>query len=251
MRVFVLVLVLFSLRIATAQDSTSPSAISPYIEEATKKWEAAIVKLEELNGQETHPDDSVLFIGSSSVRRWNTIEEDVAPHHPIRRGYGGAKFSDVAVYARRLVYPHKYRALVMFVGNDVQGKDSDKTPDEVEPLVRHIMEVSRKHQPEAPVLIIEVTPTSSRFEAWKQIRELNARLRDIALTTPHTYFIATAEHYLHPNGTPCDELFVNDLLHLNREGYKVWASLVRRRLDEVLRLETLTRLTSPDTEQTE
>ena len=164
-----LVLLLFSTTFA--QDSLP--AIEPYVEEATKKWEKEIVKLETRNGQESHADDSVLFIGSSSIRLWKTIEEDVAPYHPIRRGYGGAKFSDVAVYARRLIYPHKYRALVMFVANDVQGKDNDKTPDEVEPLVRHIMDVSRAHQPEAPILIIEVTPTSSRFKTWKEIRALN------------------------------------------------------------------------------
>jgi lysophospholipase L1-like esterase len=34
---------------------------------------------------------------------------------------------------------------------------------------------------------------------------------------------------------PRPELFVEDKLHLSELGYELWASLIRRRLDEVLR----------------
>lgn len=227
---------------STEQPTESSSVLEPYREAAIEKWEQAILQLEKKDATEAHSDSSVLFIGSSSIRLWKTIVEDIAPYHPIQRGYGGARFSDVAVYAERLIQPHQYRALVVFVANDIQGKDTDHTVDEVASLVRHIMDVSRQHQPKAPILFIEITPTASRFAAWPEIRRLNARLRDIALATPHTYFIPTAQHYLHPDATPRDELFVDDKLHLNREGYSIWANLVRRRLDEVLRLETMTRV---------
>ena len=117
----------------------------------------------ELNGDEQHSSDAILFIGSSSIRRWGDIAIDMAPYRPIQRGYGGAKYSDVAVFAERLIQPHRYRALVMFVGNDVSGKPQDHTPEEVERLVRYIVDVSLKHQSDAPVLLIEVTPTRKRF----------------------------------------------------------------------------------------
>ena len=212
--------------------------LAPYRSQAVEKWETAIQKLEASDQNESHPDGSILFVGSSSIRLWKTIAEDVAPYHPIQRGYGGAKFSDVAVFTKRLILPHQYRAMVVFVANDIQGKESDHTVDEVEQLVRHVLNVSRQHQPLSPVLLIEVTPTSRRFAAWQKIRELNSRLRDVALTTPHTHFIPTAGHYLQPStGLPRDELFVNDKLHLNRDGYRIWGNIVRRRLDEVLRLE--------------
>ena len=252
----VLPFVIVSTSSAISQEKQSakgnePPVIEEYREEATKRWEKAILQLEEKNGDEAHSEDSILFIGSSSIRRWNTIEEDVAPYKPIQRGYGGARFTDVAVYARRLIAPHQYRAMVVFVANDIRGKADDLTPDEVAPLVRHVLEVSQRHQPEAPVLLIEITPTSSRFAAWDKIRGLNARLRDIALTTPHVYFIPTASHYLSPAGQPRNELFVKDLLHLNREGYRIWGSLVRRRLDDALRLETTARLNESATTGTE
>lgn len=48
------------------------------------------------------PEDSVLFVGSSSVRMWREhIATGMAPHHPIERGLGGSRWHDVAVHADR------------------------------------------------------------------------------------------------------------------------------------------------------
>jgi lysophospholipase L1-like esterase len=160
----------------------------------------------------------------------------MAPYRTIQRGYGGSKYSDVAVFAERLLHPHQYRALVVFVGNDVAGKPEDHTPGQVEQWVRSIVGVSHEHQPESPVLLIEVTPTEKRFSVWPRIRDVNARLREVALTTANTYFIATAGQFLDPQGNPRSELFGDDRLHLNSAGYDLWSELIRRRLDEVLRM---------------
>lgn len=215
--------------------SEAPS--DPFRSSAIERWEKDIQQIETRDAAEEDPADAILFVGSSSIRRWDTIATDMAPYRTIQRGFGGSKYSDVAVYAERLFHPHQYRALVIFVGNDVAGSSGDRTPDQVERWVRYIVEVSRAHQPDAPVLLIEVTPTEKRFRAWPKIRELNARLRDIALSTAHTYFVATAGQMLDPQGNPRGELFGDDRLHLNADGYQLWAKLIRRRLNEVLRLE--------------
>ena len=212
-----------------------PQFLEQYRSAAIEKWEESITKLEQRDAAEVDPADGILFLGSSSIRRWDDIAIDMAPYRPIQRGYGGAKYGDVAVFAERLIRPHQYRALVIFVANDVSGKADDRSPRQVGECVRHVMQVSRQHQPHAPVLLIEVTPTEKRWAVWDKIRQVNARLREIALSTPDTYFIATASHFLRPDGTPRSELFVEDKLHLNQAGYDVWSSLIRRRLDEVFR----------------
>jgi len=197
------------------------------------KWEDDIRELETLDETQPDPPAAVLFVGSSSIRLWQTIDRDMAPYRSIRRGYGGSKYSDVAHYARRLITPHQYHALVLFVGNDVSGGESDHTPDQVQTWVQQILEVSHSHRPGAPILIVEVTPTPKRFDAWPKIRQLNARLREIALTRPDTYFVSTADHYLDRNNVPRQDLFGEDRLHQNEAGYQLWSSLIRRRLDEV------------------
>lgn len=202
---------------------------------AIEKWSEDIEKLAARDAAEPDPRDAVLFIGSSSIRLWGkTIRADVAPYQPIERGYGGAKFTDIAVFADRLITPHQYRALVVFAANDVSGKPEDRTLAEIEAAVKQILAVSAQHAPQAPMLIVEVTPTRSRFDAWDQIRAVNALLREICLTTPNCYFVPTAEHYLTAEGEPRDELFGDDELHLNAFGYQLWGRLIRTRLDQIL-----------------
>ena len=233
MRFLFLFVVLMTSSYSMAQDSAD-ELLAPYRKKAEEKWSKSIDAFDALNRIEKHPENAILFIGSSSIRRWSTMATDMAPFPTIRRGYGGAKFTDLAVFVDRIVTPHKYRALVIFVGNGVVGKPEDHTPDQIERLARHVVKVSHTHQPAAPVFLIEITPCESRFDAWSKIRAVNARLREVALSTPDTYFIPTASHFLKADGTPRPELFVADRLHLNEAGYKLWSILIRRRLKDVL-----------------
>lgn len=219
--------------ISQAQND-SAQLLAPYREAAQKKWTKAIDAFDDLNKKEIDPSDAIMFIGSSSIRRWETMAKDMAPYPTIRRGYGGAKFTDMGVFVKRIVTPHRYRALVMFIGNGVTGDPKDHTPDQIEALTRHIVSVSQGHQTKTPVFLIEITPCQKRFKAWPKIRAVNSRLREIALSTPHIYFIPTASNYLKPDGTPRSELFVEDQLHLSEAGYKLWAKLISRRLGDVL-----------------
>ncbi|MEM8666013.1 MAG: GDSL-type esterase/lipase family protein [Planctomycetota bacterium] len=232
----------------SVSDETANDLLTPFRTAALERWEKDIQKLEARNETESHPDDAILFLGSSSIRRWDRIALDMSPYQPIQRGYGGSKYSDIAVFAERLIHPHTYRALVIFVGNDIAGKSTDNTVEQVEQCLQHIVRIAKDHQPDSPILLIEVTPNEKRWAVWPKVRKLNAAIREFALTTPGTYFIPTSGNYLNPEGAPRSELFGSDQLHLNEEGYRLWSSLIRRRLDQVLRLEAEFRSRPPATE---
>ena len=200
----------------------------------TEKWEETIQAMESRDETEEHPADSILFIGSSSIRLWETIDEDMAPYTSIQRGFGGSRFSDVAVYAERLIQPHSYQALVLFVGNDVSGKETDATPDQVAGWFQRVVAVSRAHNSEAPVFCIGVTPTMSRWEAWPRIQEVNAALQAACAADAGLHFIPTASAYLNGEGEPRPELFREDQLHQTRRGYQIWAAIIKSHLDGVL-----------------
>jgi hypothetical protein len=104
--------------------SCSPLKIWKDIPEV-KAWEPEIQKFEKLDKTVQYPDDAILFAGSSSIRRWETLTEDMAPYNVIQRGYGGAKLSDFAVYASRIFSHHPCSALVLFIANDITGNAND------------------------------------------------------------------------------------------------------------------------------
>lgn len=211
-----------------------PFELEPFRATALEKWSQAINALEAKDQTESHPADSILFIGSSSIRRWDTIAADMAPYHPIQRGYGGARWTDVAVFADRLITPHQFRAVVFFVGNDIVGGKNDRAPAEVAQLFANVHSRVRQHNANAPVFYIAVTPTESRYQAWPQIRAGNSAARAFCLAHENTHFIGTESIYLDAAGKPKPELFVDDKLHLNQAGYTVWAAAIKSHLDSVL-----------------
>lgn len=213
---------------------TSCNVTRKYTKEASEKWEKDILKFEQLDKSEKDPGNAILFAGSSSIRLWSTIKEDVAPYPVIQRGFGGSKFSDLAVYTKRIVYPHQFRALVIFEANDITGGAADKTPAEVVKLFSEIVTKVRKKYRDQPIFVIEITPTKSRWAVWPQVQRLNQLLKQTCSAMHNTYFIETASAYLNKNGEPINDLFIKDLLHQNREGYVIWGELVRKKLDEVL-----------------
>lgn len=217
------------------QSQPTEDITAKYREAAIKKWEKHIADLEKLDATEQHPDNAILFIGSSSIRRWDSIAADMSPWPTIRRGYGGARFSDLAVFVDRLITPHKYEALVIFVGNDIAGKDIDKKPQEVLDLFKYVVSRSRKHLPETPIFFIQITPTSSRFDVWGEVEKMHALVKKYVASESDLHFIETAPKYLKKDGKPNDDLFVKDRLHLNEAGYRLWASIIKQSLEGVLK----------------
>ena len=213
---------------------TETTDIEQYRVSAVERWENAITGLEARDRIETHPDNSILFVGSSSIRRWEHIAADLAPYHPIQRGYGGAKWCDVAVFANRLISAHTFRAVVFFVGNDISGRDTDKSPQAVADLFTYVLRKVREHNRQAAVFFVAVTPTPSRFRSWPKIRAANTAVRSVCERTDKTYFIGTESIFLNSAGKPRSELFVDDALHLNRKGYVRWAAAIKSHLDTVL-----------------
>ena len=104
------------------------SFLEQYREAATQKWEKAIVEIEQRDQSEVDPDDAVLFIGSSSIRRWESIKDDIKPYKPIQRGYGGAKFSDLAIYAERIIQPHQYKACLLYTSPSPRDLSTSRMP---------------------------------------------------------------------------------------------------------------------------
>lgn len=236
MRVIVAVCFLasFSLTAVGQDKEIDKDPLSKYRAKAVEKWESEIVKLEQQDQAHADPADAILFIGSSSIRRWTDVGTDMAPRKTINRGYGGAKFSDLAVYIDRIVNPHQFKALVIFVGNDIVGNADDKSPAEVARLFKYIVDQVRKTHATQPIFLIAITPTPSRFKAWPEIRQANAELAKVCESDKSLHFIPTEKYYLDESGKPIDKYFVEDKLHQNRDGYQVWARIVKEHLDSVI-----------------
>jgi hypothetical protein len=199
-------------------------------------WEGQIQTFEQMDKDEQYSPDAVLFAGSSSIKLWSTLEKDMAPYPVIQRGYGGAMLSDFAVYANRLIAPHKCSAIVIFIANDITGGKNDKSPREVAALFGDVLKTIRKTHPDTPVFWIAVTPTPSRWDVWNVIKDAGSRISKICENNKNTYYIHTDFAFLDENGKPRADLFREDKLHLNQKGYAIWTEIIKKELNKVIHL---------------
>lgn len=199
-----------------------------------KAWESEIEKFEQLDITKSYPSDAILFAGSSSIRMWSTIGKDMLPYNVIQRGYGGAKLSDFAVYADRIIYPHPCQAIVIFIANDISGNENDKSPLEVSQLFKKTLYIIRRKFTDTPVFWISITPTPARWHVWPEIQEANGMIKEICESHRNTYYIDTEKYFTNASGLPRSELFLEDKLHLNPEGYAIWTGIIKNELNEVL-----------------
>ena len=199
---------------------------------AADRWAGEIAKMASTNDVDGS-EDSVLFLGSSSIRIWKSVEEDLGNWKAVRRGYGGAKFCDTAIYAPNLVKGLKFQAAGIFVANDITGGKSDKSPEEVARLAKSVIESVRAENPTAPVLLISITATPSRFAVWPTIEQANEELRKLSESMDKVYFLDTKAAYLTEDGKPIPDYFIADMLHQNESGYKLWGRLIAEKLASI------------------
>lgn len=188
------------------------------------RWEPSIVQLENEDVVTTSSLGTIVFLGSSSIRRWNTLAEDFAGHSVLRRGFGGSQLIDCTMYVHRIVSPYRPAAVAVYAGdNDIgKGKSADRVLHDFCMLVEAI------HGFDAQIEIgfIAIKPSPKRWELWSEANAANQMVDAFAKNHPHVTFLDIATPMLGADGRPKPEYFVEDDLHMTAAGYKVWTEVI-------------------------
>lgn len=173
----------------------------------------------------SRPDGAIVLTGSSSFARWRTMEEDLAPLTVIPRGFGGSTMADVLHYVDRLVFPYNPRAVVIYEG------DND-TSDGVSPatIASQLTEIIAKIHaalPDTRVYVLSVKPSLARVGVWDKAQETTDLYKEIVAGDDRLHFIDVATPLLKANGTVMGDIFVEDGLHLNDKGNRIWATAIK------------------------
>ena len=197
-------------------------------------WEEAVAALESKTRGRCGPGECVVFIGSSSIRFWGTLETDMSPIPVIQHGFGGAKLNDIVHYAERLVNAYKPLAVVVFAGSNDIDPAVSKAPEILLASYQAFVKKIRVDQPGLPVFYIGITPSPRRWAVWPIARETNRLIEAWCATNPNLHFINTSEALMGGNGEPLRENYIFDGLHLSKRGYGIWREIIFQRLMDEL-----------------
>ena len=193
-------------------------------ENPAEKWEETIKEFEMWDSKNTFPSDSVLFVGSSSIRLWPT-RECFREFAVLNRGFGGSQISDVNYFAERIVLPYEPRVIVFYAGdNDIAaGKNARRVFDDYKKFVKLV----QTELPATRIIYIGIKPSRSRWILWPVMNEANMMIKDFSVTDGRLFYFDSATPLLNSDGKPNVEFFLKDQLHLNDKGYEVWTMQLR------------------------
>jgi acetyl esterase/lipase/lysophospholipase L1-like esterase len=165
----------------------------------------------------------VLFVGSSSIRFWKSLDKDMAPVPVINRGFGGSAIADINNYFDRVVTPYHPAAIFFYAGeNDVAaGKPAADVVADFETFLA----LKSRTLGGVPVYFISLKPSKLRFDQLSRQGEVNAAIRLLARRHSELRFIDVRSAMME-NGAVRD-VYAEDGLHLNGEGYRIWTTLIR------------------------
>jgi lysophospholipase L1-like esterase len=199
------------------------AAVVPGAETDAARWEETIQQFERQDRDHPPQPGGLLFVGSSSIRLWD-VEKTLPGRAILNRGFGGSQMSDVLHYLDRIMLVYRPRCVVLYEGdNDIAaGEAAAQVADEFRQLAQ------RLHQalPDTRLVYLSIKPSLARWHLYGKMQQANQAIAEYCQQHDRCQFVDVSQVMLDAQGQPLKELFVEDGLHMNDEGYRRWSRLV-------------------------
>ena len=212
---------------AQAQTPPSPGAQGS----AGPRFAGEIAAFAQQDAANPPPKCAMLFVGSSSIRRWNSLQADMRPLTVINRGFGGSQIPHVNGYFDQTVGRYQPKAIVFYAGdNDL---NAGRAPAQVLADFEQFLALKTARLGDTPVYVISAKPSASRLGDLPAQREYNKMLKRLADQRRDLVFLDIFDPMMQSKTQPKD-LFVADNLHMTSKGYDIWISTVKGALNRPL-----------------
>jgi hypothetical protein len=204
-----------------------PSSAGAWSYQGYARWQKDIAAFERADRLHSPPPDGILFTGSSVIRKWKTLAQDIGVTNPppINRGFGGCYIADCTHYADRIIFPYRPRMIFLRAGDNELW--AGEPVEEVFADFTQFVAVVHARLPETEIVYITSNPSPARWKQHEREKRLGDRIAAWCRETPGVKCVNTYDLVLGADGKPRRELFVSDGLHLNAAGYRLLAARLR------------------------
>lgn len=164
--------------------------------------------------------ESIVFTGSSSIRMWKNLQEEFPNVPIINTGFGGSQASDLLTHLEALVLRYEPVAVFIYEGdNDVNaGKNLEVIMKDLDQILQQLNE----YRDGISVYFIGAKPSPSRWQLKTDYEAFNKALERYGQGMINATYVNVWDPMLDASGNPRPELFLEDMLHMKPEGYKIW-----------------------------
>jgi lysophospholipase L1-like esterase len=195
------------------------------------RFEKDIAAFEAEDRASPPPRGSVLFVGSSSIRYWDTAKA-FPGLTTIKRGFGGSHVSDNIYYADRTIIPYRPKLVVFYAGDaDVAA---GKSADQIFADFKRFIAMVHTRLDGTPLVIISVKPSPAHWTQMDAIGRTNGLVQAYVAADPLVSFVDVVGALLGDDGRPRPELYTENGLNLNDLGYAAWTKAARPVIESAL-----------------
>jgi lysophospholipase L1-like esterase len=170
--------------------------------------------------------NAILFVGSSSFRKWVDVQQYFPSYPIINRGFGGSTLPDMIRYEKDIIFPYHPKQIVIYCGeNDLASSDTI-TGQIVFERFKVLFRDIRNRFPKIPVDFVSIKPSPSRQRLMPKMEEANNLIKNFLKKQRKTAFIDIYHKMLKADGSPIDDIFLEDKLHMNAKGYAIWQKII-------------------------
>lgn len=167
-----------------------------------------------------------LFTGSSSIRLWTSVQDDFPWVQAINTGFGGSTMEELLHYREELIFAFSPDQVIIYEGdNDIALEQST---ERILKATNKLISQIRTRLPETEIILISAKPSMARWDQKDQYLDLNEGFRELAKGNKKIKYADIWKPMLGKDGKPRPELFVEDQLHMNPQGYEIWHKRLRK-----------------------
>lgn len=173
----------------------------------------------------------VVFYGSSSIRLWSTLSHDLGSDCVLNLGFGGSTLEACVYFFERILLTAKPSSLVLYSGDNDLG--DGKSSSDVVAFYRKFAVKMQDCLPDVHYGFISIKPSPARQSIIDRISAVNSAIAQEITSCPMSYYIDVYSFMLDSNGKPKQNLFQDDGLHLNADGYRLWTEIMSKHRDQI------------------
>ena len=193
-------------------------------------WRDEIRQLREKSKSYSEKENLIAFYGSSTIRLWENMDEDLKPHQVINLGFGGSSYWWCDYHFEEVFEFLQPKKMVLYAGDNDLENNTPK--DKILGFISSLVDKIGRKYGGIPIIIIGVKPSPVRVQLREKIENLNSSLLSITKQLNHGSYINIYREMLNFDGTVRPELFMEDQLHLNLKGYALWKKVIKDHLDK-------------------
>ena len=169
----------------------------------------------------------IIFYGSSTIRLWKSLNKDFKKINVINLGFGGAYIDSLSKNFNLLINFSNPKAIVIYLGgNDL---NLNLSPKEIIFKIKKFVEKINLRYPYTKIGYITIKPSIEREKKLANIKQINKGIKIISKDFPNLIYIDVYDKLLN-KGKVTSKFLLQDGLHLNKEGYRILAKAVKKKL---------------------